>query len=325
MRWIVGVCAWLALVVWLLQRWPGGATSWLSALLVFAPLPLWLALLVPALLAGLFGHDRWALVGALVLAGFVMFELMGLAVSVPGRAQSGPRLVVATWNLHNNPARADEVRRAVDGVGADVAFLQEARSNVFVEAFSDWHVFHSRSQLLAARGELGETRVVRLGSSWRGALTARIAVGGREVSLLDAHLPVALPGQSLHLRQGGRREYLRMTTRFRQEQIASLAVWASQQSEPFVIAGDFNTQAQDPVWALLRPLATNAFATRGLGLGYTFPSRLPVWRIDHIWVSPQWRVLRCGTFGGTISDHRGVWAELELFPGAAQRPSAPAR
>ena len=49
---------------------------------------------------------------------------------------------------------------------ADGQEAEEVVQEVFVKAFSDWHVFHRRSQLLAARSELGETRVIRLGSSW---------------------------------------------------------------------------------------------------------------------------------------------------------------
>jgi len=81
-----------------------------------------------------------------------------------------------------------------------------------------------------------------------------------------------------------------------------------------VIAGDFNTSPQVACWEPLRALATDAFAARGLGFGYTFRSDFPLWRIDYLWVSPHWRVLRSGTFGGRLSDHRGVWAELELRP-----------
>ncbi len=309
-RYVVGVCAFVLVLVWLLQRWPGEG-CWLSVLLAYAPPFIWLGPLAPALFASIFGRDRLAGLTAGLLLVFTLLALMGLQLSLPARPRDGERIVVATWNVHREHGRVAEVKAELERLGPDIVFLQEA-GGAWQDTLSDWNFAGHGRQWVFVRNEIQDCRIQQLGQSWRPAFAVNTSVGSQTVGLIDVHLTVAGRGQSLRRARGARRAYLCATARARREQIESIAAWAQQQTGPFIIAGDFNTPPGASVWNPLVPLATNAFAARGYGFGYTFPSSLPIWRIDHIWPSPHWRVLRCGTFGGTISDHLGVWAELEL-------------
>ena len=314
-RWVVGTCAVVLVVGWLLRCWPG-ESFWLSAALTYAPTPVWLVPLFPALIAGAFGRNRRTAFISTGLLLFVLFPLMGFQISLPARPQGGERITIATWNVRNKPASAATVEAELKRLNPDLVFLQEAGSKIWQDdILKDWQKGGTTSQWIRTRGQIEDTHALKLGDSWRPAVAAQTSVGSRSVRLLNVHLSVADPGRSFHRARRNLSTayaYLHDTDQTRREQIEDIAAWAKEESGPFIVAGDFNTPPHATVWSGLRPLATNTFGARGLGFGYTFHSRLPLWRIDHIWVSRHWRVLRCGTFGDQASDHRGVWAELEL-------------
>jgi endonuclease/exonuclease/phosphatase family metal-dependent hydrolase len=75
---------------------------------------------------------------------------------------------------------------------------------------------------------------------------------------------------------------------------------------PFdIVAGDFNTPS--------RSLGFDAFAAQGYALASrsaggwrgTFPARLPIYDVDHVWISPAGRVGQCTLFNVPFTDHRG--------------------
>lgn len=78
-----------------------------------------------------------------------------------------------------------------------------------------------------------------------------------------------------------------------------------------IIAGDFNMPPRGVVYRRIAGQYRNAFSA-GNGFGYTYRSSLPVLRIDHIFLSPDLRPVRCRTIGTRVSDHRPVVAEVEL-------------
>jgi len=80
---------------------------------------------------------------------------------------------------------------------------------------------------------------------------------------------------------------------------------------PFdVIVGDFNTPSRslgfDPLVKQGYALASDSAA----GWRATFPSWLPIYDIDHVWLAPELRVGRASFFNGPYSDHRGQIAHL---------------
>jgi len=128
--------------------------------------------------------------------------------------------------------------------------------------------------------------------SRRGALEARVDVGGRPVTVLCTHL--------VHL--GG------LMRPLRRRQIEQLAHHLDRLEGPWAIAGDFNTLAHDEE---LAPLAAT-----GLRLHpqpeqrLTFPARRPRWKLDHIGAAPGWEWLACTAIPATASDHLPLLAEL---------------
>ena len=100
----------------------------------------------------------------------------------------------------------------------------------------------------------------------------------------------------------------------REMQIAALLRAAKNRPEPLIICGDFNTPPRGLIYQSLTAHFENAFAHVGLGCGFTYPARLPMLRIDHIFTNRFVSALECHVAAATASDHRPVVAEFELRP-----------
>jgi endonuclease/exonuclease/phosphatase (EEP) superfamily protein YafD len=84
------------------------------------------------------------------------------------------------------------------------------------------------------------------------------------------------------------------------------------------IVGDFNTPS--------RSIGFDALAAQGFQLASrstrgwrgTFPSFMPVYDIDHVWLGPATQVKSCTLFNGPSTDHRGQLVRLQT----ARRPGS---
>jgi endonuclease/exonuclease/phosphatase family metal-dependent hydrolase len=76
------------------------------------------------------------------------------------------------------------------------------------------------------------------------------------------------------------------------------------------VVGDFNTPS--------RSIGFDALCTQGYQLASrssngwrgTFPSWLPLYDIDHVWLRPGLRVRSCTLFNGSATDHRGQFVRI---------------
>lgn len=123
----------------------------------------------------------------------------------------------------------------------------------------------------------------RPGLHRRGAATARLAVGGRELAVLGTHLDLDATAR------------LDSANRLRA-------------SSYDVIGADVNEEAGGPAWQALSAGLTDT----GAGLGPTFSVASPRRRIDGLFVAPKLtvkhvEVLQCGP----VTDHKPVMADLE--------------
>jgi endonuclease/exonuclease/phosphatase family metal-dependent hydrolase len=134
----------------------------------------------------------------------------------------------------------------------------------------------------------------------RGALWASIQVGTFELQVINTHL--GLRGQE------------------RLQQIEALlgSEWISHPEcrEPCVLVGDFNAPPRSRSYRRLASRLSDAFAMSNRRPEPTFPTRYPVLRLDHIFVSPSIEVLHVQTVRTALarfaSDHFPLIAELKL-------------
>ncbi|WP_374491208.1 endonuclease/exonuclease/phosphatase family protein [Brachymonas sp.] len=249
-------------------------------------------------------------------------------------------LRVVTYNIHKGvqgmgPAKRLEIhnlQRAIDALGADVVCLQEVRKmNRKGELrFVDWPR-QSQADFLAPEGyqAVYETNAITkhgehgnaLLTPWpvlctlhedmsdhrfeqRGLLYSALNYAGHTVHVIVVHLGLVA---------GSRVRQVQQLARFIDRQIPG--------HEPLLVAGDFNDWG-----AKLLPLMATFGLSSGLGMATcrTYPSRLPMAQLDHIYARGLRRtrqyVPQAGTLMGRtglnswarLSDHLPLIAEFEL-------------
>ena len=72
-----------------------------------------------------------------------------------------------------------------------------------------------------------------------------------------------------------------------------------------MIVGDFNTPSRSLGFDELVAEGYRLAGWSSAGWRATFPSWLPVYDIDHIWIAPRSRIGSCEFFNGPWTDHRG--------------------
>ncbi|AWN36743.1 endonuclease/exonuclease/phosphatase family protein [Methylobacterium radiodurans] len=174
------------------------------------------------------------------------------------------------------------------------------------ERYGDAILTPHPSRLVRAAALPGHPR--RLGLEPRGALWVEVTVGGRRLQVFNTHLGLT----------GGERL----------AQVAALLGpdWLGSPAcrDPVVLLGDLNATPWSRAYRRLAGRLTDARRLSGerrARSGATFPARLPLLRIDHVFVGPGIAVERMGPAGGALarlaSDHRPLLAEIVLAPVAA--------
>lgn len=134
----------------------------------------------------------------------------------------------------------------------------------------------------------------------RGALWVAIGVDGAELQLINTHLG--------------------LWSRERLTQIDALLgkEWLSHPAcrEPFVLVGDFNAPARSRAYRRIVSRLTDAYQAADSTPKPTFPTRYPVLRLDHVFVSRCVDVVDVRTLRTPLarfaSDHFPIIAELNL-------------
>lgn len=175
------------------------------------------------------------------------------------------------------------------------------------ERYGDAILTAHPSRLVRAAGLPGHPR--RLGLEPRGALWVEVAVGGRRLQVFNTHLG--------------------LTSGERLAQVAALLGpdWLGNPAcrDPVVLMGDLNATPWSRAYRRLAGRLSDArrlSPTARARSGATFPTRLPLLRIDHVFVGPGIAVGRMEPIGGGLariaSDHRPLCVEIALAPAAAQ-------
>ena len=126
----------------------------------------------------------------------------------------------------------------------------------------------------------------------------KIRIRGFELSVMNTHLSIHFRDRLLQV-----------------EQLLSTEWLAKNQSQvPLVLCGDLNSSQFSPVYRRLRKDLVDAQRANGARALPTWPSRLPFFRIDHLFTSPSIQVIRCEVRRDPLSilasDHLPLLAEL---------------
>jgi endonuclease/exonuclease/phosphatase (EEP) superfamily protein YafD len=297
--------------------WPGSLNLYMPQW----PWALPIALLLPWYLI----RDwRWCWAPLLMVAwvfGPIMGFSFGLSRFTP--RVPGQRLRIITYNVKWGARDAQGVLANMAAADADVIVMQHS-GGVLDGRLSalrrpGWRSRSAGQFTVLSRYPISSAALVGLlVNGQHDCLRCVLRVGTRPVTLYDVHFetPRFALGSIADRGAAGATE-MQENAALRQQEAAGLVAQMRSATGPFILAGDLNAPVQSRACqALFRCGLRDAFCDAGLGYGYTYGQstvvRRPYVRIDHILVSPEWRVLSCRAGSPRGSDHSPVVADLLL-------------
>lgn len=245
------------------------------------------------------------------------------------------RVRVATYNIHKGvqgigPARRLEIHNlghAVEQLDADIVCLQEVRKTHRREAayFPHWPEL-PQADFLAPEGYTAVYRTnahTRHGEHGNAMLTRWPVVSHQHEDMSDhrfeqrglLHCEVSVDGCALHVVV----VHLGLIKASRVRQLAQLRQFIDREiptHAPLVVAGDFN----DWGTTVQQAMAAGGLEAFDQERVATFPSRLPVVQLDHVYargLTPLSVHAPRGRIWGRMSDHLPLIAEFDLPVGTA--------
>jgi vancomycin resistance protein VanJ len=313
-------CAYLVAVVayWMLLR-QGGDRWWIATVLMLAPR--W-PLAIPLVLGWTWaaGTRRWKTLAAVAAATLIVVgPILGVRASVSQLGAERGDLRLLTCNVHRQHVDPKELAAYITEVQADVVALQGWSDANRAGLFDDgsWEVRREGELLIASRWPI--TDVQRLNIADGGdtpkeeqgvAMLVRIQTPWGDVRMVGLHLASPHAGLNSLWQDWGARVAANVQRRWRESE--RLRAMIDRVDGPVLLAGDFNTTDDSPIFREHWGEFTDAFDECGWGVGYTYLNTHTQIRIDHVLAGPAWRVVRCWVGPDVGSAHRPVVAEVTL-------------
>jgi len=145
---------------------------------------------------------------------------------------------------------------------------------------------------------VSESMLARRGGEQRAAQWLKVSIAGLDVNVMNTHLSIRFRERLLQIEQLLSSEWLAK----------------ADGALPLVICGDLNASQFSPVYRRLRKDLVDVQRAKGSRAVATFPSRCPLFRIDHLFASKNIGVSRCevrrDALSRVASDHLPLLAEL---------------
>jgi vancomycin resistance protein VanJ len=342
LRWVLRVAAVgypLALLVVVLALRGIGERWWGTVVTLY--LPRWgFALPLPVIVLALaLARERRLLLAQVISLLLLVFPLFGLTLSFPRHPTAGAaELRVFSFNVDAAAFGLDGIVAAIRSANPDVVMLQEMPDGGaarLAPQLPDYHVAASGQFFLASRLPIVETfdppKIVFDGVL-RSPHFVRYRLLGPQgpIQVYNVHPPSPHMGLEELRGEGLRQEIgsghilgnqratglLTSVAALRTAQLCTAADDARRSADPVIIAGDTNLPGLS--WTLGHCFGQlrDGFGAVGNGFGYTFPTtKLRPWmRIDRIFGNDRVRFLHFEVIRVRASDHRPVFADLEIAP-----------
>jgi len=328
----VGVYGYLLLMlcVTMVVRFAGDQW-WLATVLLFSPR--WLfAVPVIVLIPFAAWHTLWLLVPLAVTSMIIVFPLMGYNLPLKRDHSSviaGSKMLrIATLNVDSGRLDAARLFDVIRRAAVDIAALQECPLELEDHVPAGWYMVAERGLAVISRYPVTTGRVVQVTaprSNWPGTYLLQTVVHapGGDLAFCSLQFPTARFGLQQVLDRytilsPSRKDLLVEETGFRwrvaletQRNIEALKL-------PVIIAGDFNTPADSPLYRQVWNEYANAFSSVGLGFGWT--QRVDIkglpfsTRIDHILSGRGLTPRLCQVGPDVGSDHLLLLADISRNP-----------
>lgn len=249
----------------------------------------------------------------LMVLAYVVIGVAGFR-PVPPRPMPETGLRVMTFNcLGTKNLDKEALVEYIEKNRIDILCLQESRhpdthsdlGEELAEQLDGWTAVAGRETSIVTRLPVRSSRI-RRSLLLNPRDTVSVDLGGdKPLTVVNAHFPVPY---FLGKWQG-------TLGRIERGDKAREQHWATAKAEiagpeTVLFCGDLNTPPTHGLYRQIERVAKNAFASAGSGFGYTFSSKRPLTRIDHVWtkgLEPVW----CSPGPSFGSDHRCVIAVVK--------------
>jgi vancomycin resistance protein VanJ len=269
----------------------GGFTTVLESLLP------WVGLAVPVLLLGALLARSTAAAGSVLAPALVWGLMFGPALlrtppGGPSDLSAGTVNVGVRNNLSGEAVRA--VAEDLDLLAAQELTPGGPAAKQLNQMFE--HRYTVSTVGLWSRWPISRKRPLDVGMGWVRALRAVVSTPKGDVTVYVMHLASARPGE----------------TSSRDASLAQARKLVDRDdSKRILLLGDLNTATTDRGMRGLTPPLQDAQEVAGTGFGFTWPSRFPVTRPDHILFRGM-TATRAEVAPATGSDHRAAIASFRL-------------
>lgn len=222
-------------------------------------------------------------------------------------------LRILSWNVWLDNWSAIEIRRVIESCDADIIALYELNPQVAqrIESVRDAYVSQDWNPEWSPGSIVALSRIPQVTfKRWQPADEGMPAL---EIQIPKGKLPQDSVILALHTKSPT--PFFPGRTRARDRQLASVANWASSQSNPCAIMGDLNITPWSPAFS--QTLQQGQLRDSRLGIGnqaswiaFLGPLGIP---IDHVLINSQFRVVSRRILPGDFgSDHAPVLIEIEI-------------
>lgn len=309
---------------------------WWTTLLLYLPQAGYLAPAVILLPLAVRKRDGRALLVTAVALLMVAWPLMGFNVpptAIRARPKPGtrvvkrPRVRVLEYNIHGGTDGFAGISRQIQRFQPDVVIFSEAEGwgrehklrKELAAQFPGWNSVQGNDVYVASRWPMLAQNTEPLGAypGWkaparRQKVHALVQAPFGQFHVVGVHFFTALHGETLLNQRRRLPRYLRHTASARREQARDVLQYIRGMDGPVILAGDFNTPPAGEFYDKVTSPLRDAFMGAGWGWGFTYPSKLPLLRIDYVFHTPHWKAVACRVGDRPGSDHRPLFAELEL-------------
>jgi endonuclease/exonuclease/phosphatase (EEP) superfamily protein YafD len=301
---------------------------WIATILLFAPRWVWmlpLAVIIP--MTALF-RRRMAIpsmVGALIVLFGIMDFRVPWQLALP-HGRTSQNLTVFTCNLHNTQSSLALLNALIADANPDLILLQDYSNQrePLVARQPGWTSRSANGMYVLSRypiqGEIEQVLSLdEIAQAYRQhkvplgkAQSCVIELPDGPIHVINLHLAsphIPLDRIKAHPLNGGAPLSANSSQRARESVIVTSR--AREIGGSMIIAGDFNTPDDSPIFRQAWESWNDAFSTAGLGFGATYAKHHTWLRIDHVLSDPSWHCTACWVGPDIGSGHHPIVATLQ--------------